>query len=142
MTGDDLIFLASLLITHAQFGHAGARYRSAVSRAYYGALHLVLAFLKEGFGVEIVQNANGHNQAFRVLFQTSHTPAVKAARILNDLHGDRIIADYKLDNPKFDNQTNAIDRVEMAAEIRSCLSQCLQEPDRSILAEHFNQSQS
>jgi uncharacterized protein (UPF0332 family) len=137
MTGDDIIFLASQLIAHAQYGHAGARYRSAVSRAYYGAFHLVLDFLQE-FGVDIVKNHNGHVEAYRTLFQTDHPTAMRAARMLDELRGDRNIADYHLEKPKFDNPKNAIDRVEMAAEISGCLKQCRCEPDRTALAEYFD----
>jgi uncharacterized protein (UPF0332 family) len=137
MTGDDLIFLASQLVTQAQYGHAGARYRSAVSRAYYGAFHLVLDFLRE-FGIDIVKNHNGHIEASRTLFQTDHAMAVRVSRLLDDLRNDRNTADYHLDKPKFDNPKNAIDRVEMAAEIKSCLNQCRCEPDRTTLEECFN----
>jgi uncharacterized protein (UPF0332 family) len=139
MTGDDLIFLASQLIAQAQYGHAGARYRSAVSRAYYGAFHLVIDFLRE-FDVEIVKNHTGHVEAYRALFQTNHSMAVRAARMLEDLRGDRNVADYHLEKQTFDNPRNAMDRVEMAAEIKSCLNQCRREPDRSELSQHFDRA--
>lgn len=46
MTGSDLIALASHLVANTAFGNAEARYRSAISRAYYGAFHLVAEYTK------------------------------------------------------------------------------------------------
>ena len=45
MTGDELIALASHLIVNPAFKNEEARFRSATSRAYYGAFHLAVGFL-------------------------------------------------------------------------------------------------
>ena len=47
MTGDDLLFLASNLVANASLGNPASRYRSAVTRTYYGAFHIIVAFLEE-----------------------------------------------------------------------------------------------
>ena len=39
MNGDDLITLAGNLVANQALGNSEARYRSSVSRAYYGAFH-------------------------------------------------------------------------------------------------------
>jgi hypothetical protein len=88
MTGDDLIFLASNLTANSALGNAECRYRSAISRAYYGAYHLIVSFLKElaaqkelaGINLHVPENHRGHEEAYRLLFATSVPEAIEAAR--------------------------------------------------------------
>ena len=132
MTGDDLIFLASSLTANSALGNAECRYRSAISRAYYGAFHLILAFLKELFaledlsdlGLHVPENHTGHEEAYRILFATHVPEAIEAARHLNDLRGERNKADYKLSARGFDSMVNAQEKVEMALAVQSLIRKC------------------
>jgi len=127
MNGRDLSSLAAHLTQNKALGNAEARYRSAVSRAYYGAFHLVVDFLHQ-VGRAIDENHNGHEQAYRILFGTGISEAVEAARFLSVLRRDRIRADYRLSVPGFDEQNLAMERVELAETIRSLLDKCRQNP--------------
>lgn len=127
MTGDDLIGLAGHLIVNKAYGESEARYRSAVSRAYYGAYHLVASFLKE-LGVTLKENHTGHQEAYEKLFKTGQTDAVAAARLLQDLRHARNDADYKLHINKFKSMQNAKNDVEMAGDCQQCIERCKQEP--------------
>jgi uncharacterized protein (UPF0332 family) len=124
MTGDDLIHVAGHLVANTALGNAEARYRSAVSRAYYGAYHKAVELL-ESCGVRVPENAEAHQFAYARLFATGIPAAIEAARSLNDLRGDRNDADYHLEKPGFDNLRNAQDRVELAHSIRNCLADCI-----------------
>jgi hypothetical protein len=54
MTGDDFIAFSGKLAANPAAGEAG--FRSASSRAYYGAFHLAMAFLAE-IGTPVPANA-------------------------------------------------------------------------------------
>ena len=84
MTGDDLIHLAGHLVSNTALGNAEARYRSAVSRAYYGAFHLVTAFLAD-CNAKVLENHTGHVQAAQILHATGVPDAMEVARLLDDL---------------------------------------------------------
>ncbi len=131
MTGRDFLTLAGQLVVVGAPGIAEARYRTAVSRAYYGAFHLVVEFLAE-FNVTVKKNHLGHEDASRRLFQTGHPIAMEAARNLDELRGYRNDADYRFHVRGFDNRNNAQDRCEMAATVRLCLDRCRVEPERTL----------
>ena len=132
MTGDDFIGLAGKLAVSAASGEAA--FRSAVSRAYYGAYHIAIALL-EDVGQPLPANANGHVFAQRVLIGAGHPAARQAGFLLGDLHGDPIKADYKLQNRVVGTQQFAKLRVEAAISIQAALSTYAIEPARSELAE-------
>ncbi len=123
MTGAELIHLAAHLSTNDALGNDEARYRSAVSRAYYGAYHLVCAFLMRQ-GVEVVKNQQGHRQAYQSLKLVPRPEAVEAARLLDDLRSERNRADYNLLSPKFTTSGNARHCVEIAVAIQAALKTC------------------
>lgn len=132
MTGDDLIFLASNLVVNSALGNAESRYRSAISRAYYGAFHLSMAFLKElnerdelsGINLRVPENHEAHERVYRILFASNVPELIEVARHLNDLRSDRNKADYKLGARGFDSMPNARDKVEMAATVQRLISSC------------------
>jgi uncharacterized protein (UPF0332 family) len=137
MNGRDLIILAGHLVQNKALGNNEARYRSAISRAYYGAFHLVVAFLAE-HNCTIAESGQGHESAYRQLFDTKVEPAKEAARHLNDLRRERIRADYRLGVKGLDGQQNAMDKVEMAETVRSLLDKCRIEPTRTAVAAALN----
>ncbi|MEX2139409.1 MAG: HEPN domain-containing protein [Pirellulales bacterium] len=130
MTGSDILTVAGNLVANPALGNAEARYRSAISRAYYGAYHLVVALLSE-CSLRVPENHNGHEVAYQSLFTTGIPEAVTAARLLNDLRGERIKADYKLSRKGLDSPANAREKVEMAYNVSSSLENCLVEPTKS-----------
>src|SRR5580704_1421606 len=105
MTGDDFIALASRLLL-SNIGDPEARYRSAVSRAYYGAYHLAIEFLS-GIGFRVSGNSECHEEAYRALLNSGNLDAVTAARLLNDLRNSRNEADYRLTKKRLAVEANA-----------------------------------
>jgi hypothetical protein len=105
--------------------------RTAVSRAYYGTFHLALDFLKE-LQVTIPRNASAHVVAQRYLVSSGNSDAVKAGRIIADLHSDRIRADYRLDDSRF-NIDFARMRVAMAHNVRSTLDACRNDEAKAVI---------
>jgi uncharacterized protein (UPF0332 family) len=131
MDGRDLIAVAGHLTQNSALGNAEARYRSAVSRAYYGAFHLVAQLLRE-HGREVKRSHIGHEDAYRTLLGTNVPDAATAARHLTTLRTDRIKADYQLSAGGFDSQVAAMARVELAETIRSLLDKCRQNPGFAV----------
>jgi uncharacterized protein (UPF0332 family) len=127
MTGNELILLAGKLAANPALGDAEARFRSAVSRAYYGAYHLGRAFV-ESLGGVIPKNATGHFELSRILWDSGQDHAQDAASRLDDLRRERNRADYDLDSTAFRNQVNAIKSVELADEVRLAIERCQHEP--------------
>jgi len=132
MTGDDLIDLASHLIVNTAFGNAEARYRTAISRAYYGAFHISADFLKQ-IGKAIPANHTGHELAYRLLFQCDVKDAMDAARALHDLRRSRNRADYELSRNAHATFANAKKDVERAHSLRRLIETCSAEPTRSAI---------
>lgn len=131
MTGDDLLALAGHLIANSAFGIAKARYRSAVSRAYYGAFHLSVSMLEDVAEFHVLENHTGHDQVCRVLRGTGVSAAVAVANALNELRSIRNRADYKLKHAGFQSRPRAQEWVEEAWRVRSWLENCRDEPARS-----------
>ena len=129
MTGNDFITLAGWIVAS---GADAARCRTAISRAYYGAFHLALDFI-EDIGGTVHRNASAHIQVQRLLKASGQPPAQEAGALLEDLHGDRIKADYRFRNTTVESHAFAKYRVEMAARIRSALTVCKKEPIRSAI---------
>jgi uncharacterized protein (UPF0332 family) len=139
VTGDDLIQLASRLAANPGLGDAEARYRSAASRAYYGAFHLARAFLAD-LGARLLKNATGHAELYRVLLSSGQSDAQNAARLLSDLRRNRNAADYDLDSARFRKQSVAFEIVESADQVRELLDRCRQEPALSEIRGRLSSS--
>src|SRR5438552_1309797 len=76
--------------------NAGAAlFRTAIGRAYFAAFNLASQVLGQ-LEFPLAENPQGHIQVVRLLQQSSDHPLETAGGLLGDLHGDRIIADYKL----------------------------------------------
>jgi uncharacterized protein (UPF0332 family) len=121
MDANNFIALAGKL---AVMSHADeAAYRTAVSRAYYGAFHVARLFLTE-LGFEPVANANVHAFVRHYLSGSRHRDARLAAAELADLQQARNRADYQLDNPDVGSRAYAMVSVERATRIISALDRC------------------
>jgi uncharacterized protein (UPF0332 family) len=121
MDGNDFIALAGKLAAMPSADEA--TYRTAVSRAYYGALHIGRSLLVE-LGFEPVGNANVHAFVRHYLNASGHPEACLAATELSDLQTARNRADYRLDDPYVGSRGNAIVYVERAHGVVSDLERC------------------
>ena len=120
MDGNDFISFASRI---AAFQTAGAAcYRTAASRAYYGAFHLARTFL-----ADLNYHCPGDKEHFwvqRHFLNCRLRAATTAGRLLADLHDSRKVADYRLDTAYADKQHHAIACVERAVEFQAQLAEC------------------
>jgi uncharacterized protein (UPF0332 family) len=132
MTPDDLIQLAGNLAVNPRLGEGEARFRSAISRAYYGAYHLAAALLQE-LQIPVRRNQTGHQQVYRCLFGCGHPNAVLAAQLLDELRSERNGADYDLSDKRFAQQRLAEDCVKKAHEVRTAIEVCRQPAHRAAL---------
>lgn len=127
MTPDDFISVAGRLAATANSEEAV--YRTAVSRAYYGAFHLAASLLKD-LGFSAPRTANVHVFVQHCLNGSGQSSACIAASLLGDLHAARIRADYQLDRTTVGTHAVAMLCVEMAHEIRTALLECWETPTR------------
>ncbi|HUY36823.1 MAG TPA: HEPN domain-containing protein [Pirellulales bacterium] len=128
MSGDDFIAVASRWAAHPAAGEAS--FRSAVSRAYYGAFHVARRLLRD-LGFDIPAGSNSHSLVRVLLLESGHAQAVEAGRFLKDLHADRIKADYRLDKGDAATQAAARLAVETASAASSLIRSCAAEPART-----------
>ena len=127
MDPDDFISLAGKLAATANSDEAV--YRTAVSRAYYGAFHLAASLLGE-LGFSAPRTANAHVFVQHHLNGSGQSSACIAASLLSDLHAARNRADYQLDRDTAGTHAVALLCVETAHEIRTALLECSQPPMR------------
>ncbi|MEO8498262.1 MAG: HEPN domain-containing protein [Planctomycetota bacterium] len=127
MNADDFLSLAGKLAASTNAGEA--TYRSAVSRAYYGAFHLANSLLTE-LGHSAPRTANVHVFVQHHLNGSGEPSARLAASLLSDLHAARNRADYQLQNVSAGTQAVARLSVETAHEIRTALVTCIESPAR------------
>jgi uncharacterized protein (UPF0332 family) len=110
MDGHDFLEVAWSLLE----GHREAEWRSAVSRAYYAAFHIARQFLTQcGFVVPRVDRP--HAYLWLRLSNSGHPDVRNAGAKLTFLRQKRNHADYDIGRPL--EQMNAIDRVQIAAEV-------------------------
>lgn len=98
-------------------------YRSLVSRAYYGALHVALEFLAE-MDIHVPRDQNKHEKVPDLLEHTRDTDLRKAGNKLSDLREERNNADYKIDKPEFETETFATQRLKDAGSVIAELNSC------------------
>ena len=138
MTGDAFIQFAGELAARAASAEASkrptdeARYRSAVSRAYYGAFQLGIAILNS-LGFRPPRNANKHFYVHVRLSNSGDSSVAEAGSLLSDLQSDRNDADYDLADASVGTQQFAMTSVETAQDIRRLLDGCLDEPRRTAI---------
>src|SRR5689334_15946755 len=93
MNGTDFIQFAGRLAARPH--EPAVVYRTAASRAYYGAFHLAQDLLVQlGFVPSRLDNAHVFVQ--HLLIGSGHVGAASAGRLLENLHGSRLKADYDL----------------------------------------------
>jgi len=95
-------------------GLSEAEWRSAVSRAYYGAFHVARALLR-ACGFEVPQADRSHAYLWLRLNNCGHPDLQNAGEALNDLRGRRNEADYELHHSL--DQHKAMGNVSSARDI-------------------------
>lgn len=117
MTPNEFISVATQLLA----GEGEGRFRTAVSRAYYGAFHFSREFLVE-CGVVIGIDAVAHRNV-RWCLANSDDPRIKnLAKALEHLRKARNDADYELSSTQFAGRSAAKTEVERAVEIYTVLA--------------------
>ena len=125
MDGRDFLKVAKSLIA----GSSEAEYRSAVSRAYYGAYNFARQLLDD-WSFEVSVGSSGHGEVRNMFSNCGVQDIEVAANKLNDLHGRRIDADY-LRKDDIGKQNNAKLYVGIAVDIVKTLEKCLVDPHKT-----------
>jgi uncharacterized protein (UPF0332 family) len=123
MNGEKFLTLAAELASGATEAH----YRSAVSRAYYGAFHVARRLL-EDVGVHLPKGEQVHAKATYCLQDYGEANAGEAADDLETLRNERNRADYDLDRTVY-QQRVAETEVKKAQQIVAALQQCRSGPN-------------
>jgi len=113
-----------------------ASIRSATSRAYYGAFHLVREFLEQ-----LEFQPGGQHNLHLWFLDCSEPHGGAIGRLLGNLQSYRIKADYRLELLFTEEPLYARRAVEAAREIETLLAACQHEPVRSILRNELNRFQ-
>jgi len=92
MTGEDFLSVADSLLE----GSSEADWRSAVSRAYYGAFHVARRLLHQ-CGFLVVSGEQAHAFMWMRLANSGHPDVVAAGKDLSELRRNRNWADYELE---------------------------------------------
>ena len=117
------------IATNLSNGSKPAEFRTAISRAYYAAYHVGVGFLN-GMDCHISEWPSGHAEVSRDLNNCGNHELSKAGSQLTDLYSKRIVADYKLNKTKYDDQQNTQATVMQAERIIGILDQYVSSPSR------------
>jgi uncharacterized protein (UPF0332 family) len=128
MTGHDFVLLAKPLAA----GSAEAEWRTAVSRAYYGAFHVARQMMTE-LGFAVARGDRAHSYLSRRLLAAGDPQVQQAGSDLNSLRGDRNEADYDLHRSI--TQAAAALHVRTAEQILRFIDTSQQEPIRTQIAD-------
>jgi uncharacterized protein (UPF0332 family) len=122
MNPEDFIAVAKVLAADATEAHR----RSAVSRAYYGAFHVVLYFL-HSLGVLFPKAASAHEKVAYCL-QNADNAVLKAGRKLASLREMRNTADYRLEDRRVASAAFVATQLGEAEEIVAAIALAEQNP--------------
>jgi uncharacterized protein (UPF0332 family) len=134
IAGTDFLVLAETWIRNA----TEAEWRSAVSRAYYGAFHAARRLMHDlGFVVPRAERA--HAYLWLRLSNCGEAAVVRAGAELNSLRSDRNRADYDVERTI--HQADALLQVQTARRILQVLDSARIEPTRTAIAEAIKNSE-
>jgi len=105
-----------------QSGPAG--FRSAVSRAYYGAYHSARELVEVAMQISCRFGGNEHKGLQRYFLNCQVAEGIQLGQLLENLHQSRREADYELTNLRYETQVQARLCVERASNIMSRVAQC------------------
>jgi uncharacterized protein (UPF0332 family) len=103
-------------------------FRSAISRAYYGAFLQAEDFLRR-MNVFLVTDKK-HQELLQILADTGDADVDEASAMLGDLRDERNRADYKLDDKGVEVETHAQQCLDNAKDILAKLNGCRIIPSR------------
>ncbi|HEX7380424.1 MAG TPA: hypothetical protein VF278_25140 [Pirellulales bacterium] len=116
MTGDDYIDLATQLLA----GGSEPHFRTAVSRAYYGAFHIGREFVRS-CGILMPASPEAHKHVRWCLANAGSRELDDAAVQLESLRSARNKADYDLSNRGFAKLPNVTIHVRRAASMAAAI---------------------
>jgi uncharacterized protein (UPF0332 family) len=119
MNSNEFVSFAGKLAAQNSIGAAG--YRSAISRAYYGAFHSAREFLDRHFHWQWHAD-NDHLWVQRHFQNCVSRDVVKIGYFLVDLHESRKCADYDLADLEAEMQITAMNCVARASDVCSKLA--------------------
>ena len=123
MNPGKFIDLAGKLAGDADSGPEG--FRTAISRAYYGAFLSALAHVEKVIGVPCKIGTLSEHQALQRLLMNCQEPqAMELGQMLSNLHEQRKGADYDMDDPEYEDQAAAQLGVARAQQIINQLQRC------------------
>ena len=123
MNPGKFIDLAARLAARPDSGPEG--YRSAISRAYYGAFLSTLSHVETVIGIPCKIGTLSEHQALQRLLMNCHVPeAMELGQMLSNLHEQRKGADYDMDDPDYEDQAAAQLGVARAERIMNQLQLC------------------
>lgn len=93
-----------------------ANFRSSISRAYYAAYNFAYAFLRE-MNFTLSLGGRAHGEVPDHLANSKDVELQKRATQLKNLHADRIMADYELDDLSIESKRTAEQKCKSAEEI-------------------------
>src|SRR5271165_6533938 len=126
MNPTDFLDLARRLVTSG----TEAAFRTAVSRAYYGAFHSAVLLIRE-MGVSLPVGPESHQKVRFCLMESAERPGLQAGDSLQILRKHRNQADYDLDESTIFGAASTLRRIERARDIINLLQECREEPARS-----------
>lgn len=106
-----------------------AGWRSAVSRAYYAAHHVLREFI-ESAGVRVLRSAAAHADVWNHLLDTHDVELEEVGSALAELHRDRNVADYQLAKSDMQNEQIATVRVARARILIETIQRCRNDSTR------------
>lgn len=131
MTSSDFLNLAVRLSNSSH----EADLRTSVSRAYYGAYHAVLEFLRS-CGVNLPPSPDSHKKVRWFLDEAGYAAASLASRHLDSLRTDRNEADYDLLSHRFRTRSDVAMSVQGAKDVVDALALCATGDGGSSLREN------
>jgi uncharacterized protein (UPF0332 family) len=123
MNPGKFIDLAEKLAQDPSAGPEG--FRSAISRAYYGAFLSTLSLVETVIGVQCKIGTLSEHQALqRLLMNCQVAEAAELGQMLSNLHEQRKGADYDMDDPEYEDAGAAQLGVARAEQIMNQLQRC------------------
>lgn len=104
-------------------GKIKAEFRSSISRAYYAAHNVGVEFIRH-IGFELSTLHEAHQKVIDRLSNSKDIELQKVGSQLSSLRGDRIKADYRLDNTDIETQKKAKLAVSQASRLIDALDTC------------------
>jgi uncharacterized protein (UPF0332 family) len=119
----EFITLANTLAVAPDSGPAG--YRSAVSRAYYGAFLTARSLIQDEIGIKCKIGSVSAHTVLQMFLQNCHVPeAIQVGIMLGNLHERRKHADYDMDNGEPEDPAISNESVAQANDIIERLQRC------------------